>query len=267
MASSRQVNFRMTEREIYDPSSGSSLPLGARGFAPGGRVFRMAKASTVALEVGELVRKPENIERYSNMSVAAAVAINLTTFTLTMRGPTVTLDEFKDGTVYFNDGPNQGHSYVIVGSSQTNADGTLSIDINTGLTIAITTSSQATIIKNRYDGVRVTERVPFERALGVVPVAVPASNFFWLQVGGPVPVLQDGELYEGRDIIPSPRIRGAIQAAGAATTAESVIMDGLSNERLIEVPIPAGAVPTNVFGYVLDPRADTEYALVQLELE
>ncbi|KKM71569.1 hypothetical protein LCGC14_1429280 [marine sediment metagenome] len=267
MPSTRQINYRMTEREIYDPRPGSSLPLGARGYSPNGRIFRMARASTVALTVGQLVRKPENEIRYADMSVATAVGAGNTKFTLTMNGPTIALDDYRDGTVYFNDGPNQGHSYAIVGNSLTAANGTLTIDINTGLTIALTTSSKATIIKNRYDGVRVTEPSPVERTLGVVPVAVTASYYFWLQTGGPAIILQDGNLFENRDVIPSQRIRGATQSAGSAIVSDTVIMDALGNEKLTNVPAPAGAVPSNAFGYVLDPRVNTDYALVQVELD
>lgn len=257
----------MAEKEIFNPVPGASLPLGARGYSPGGRVFRMAKASGVALTVGKLVRKPENEAGLQDLVVAAAVAIGGTSFTLTMNGPGMELDDYKDGVAYFNDGPNQGHSYVIVGSSKTAMTGTLTVTINAGLEVALTTSSKATLIKNRYDGVRITEPAPVERVLGVAPVAVTASYYFWLQTGGPAVVLQDGELYENRDVIPSSRIRGAAQTAGAANVAETVVMDALGNERLIEVAAVPGTVPSNVFGYAMDPRANTDYALVQMELE
>ena len=106
-----------------------------------------------------------------------------------------------------------------------------------------------------------------ERTLGVVPVAVTASYYFWLQTGGPAIVLQDGKLFENRDVIPSHRVRGATQSAGSAIVSDTVVMDALANERLVEVPAPEGAVPSNAFGYALDPRVDTDYALVQMELD
>lgn len=264
---SRQVNYKMAEKEIFNTSPGESWPIGTRGYAPGGRVFRMVRANAVALTVGKLVRKPENEVKHADLTVAAAVDVGANEITLTLTGRTTIFDEYKDGLIYINDEGGQGHAYEVVGNTATLMNNTLTIDINAGLKVALTTSSKATLIKNRYNGVRITEPSPFERVLGVAPVAVTASYYFWLQTGGPAVVLQDGPLYETRDVIPSTRIRGAVAAAGSVTVAEVLVADALGNERLVEVAAVPGAVPSNTFGYALDPRVDTDYALIQMELD
>ena len=264
----RQVNIKIGESEIYDPHPRrGNPPVGARGYSPAGRIFRYSQASATALTVGQLCRKPANDNQHADMAVATACSAGVRTFTATMLGPAVALDDYKDGLVYVNDGSDQGHIYAIVGNSATLGGGTLTLDINTKTITALTTSSYVTIIKNRYDGVRVTEPSPVERTLGAAPVAVTASYYFWLQTGGPACLIQDGELYENRDVVPSVTVRGATMAAGAAITGENVVFDRAGVQRLVEVDLPEGAVPSNAFGYALDPRVDTDHALVQMELD
>lgn len=265
---SRQLNIRLSENQVYDIGAGQSWPLGTRAYAPDGRVFRYALNSAVALTIGKLVRRPEKTLGHGNLTVAAAAALGATEFTVTLTLAETAFDEYKDGLVYVNDVTGQGNLYGVVGNSLTNKEGTLTININVPLKIALTTSSQVSLIKNRYNGVRVTELTPNERTLGSCVVAVPASNYFWAQVAGPAVILQDSEWDENKDLVPSTNLRGAAMSASAVNqVAEARVGDVSYIDRLVEGNVVPSTAVTNTIGYALDPRADTEFGLVQLSLD
>ncbi len=265
---SRQLNIRLSENQIYDTGVDQAWTLGTRAYAPDGRVFRYALNSAVALTTGKCVRRPEKTLGHGNLTVAAAAALGATTFTVTLTFASTAFDEYKDGLVYVNDVTGQGNLYGVVGNSLTNQEGTLTVNINVPLKIALTTSSQVSLIKNRYNGVRVTELTPNERVLGVNPVAVVANGYFWAQVAGPATALQDGEWDENKDLVPSTNLRGAAMSASAVNQiAEARVGDASYADRLVEGNVIPTTAVTNTIGYALDPRADTEFGLVQLSLD
>ncbi|KKN17217.1 hypothetical protein LCGC14_0968040 [marine sediment metagenome] len=264
----RQLNIRLAENQVYDIGAGQSWPLGTRAYAPDGRVFRYAKNSAIALTIGKLVRRPEKTLGHQNLAVAAAAALDATSFTVTLTFASTTFDEYEGGLVYVNDVTGQGYLYGITGNSLTNQEGTLTVTINVPLKIALTTSSQISLIKNRYNGARVTETTPNERTLGSCVVAVPANNYFWAQVAGPAVILQDGEWDENKDLVPSTNLRGSAMAASAINQiAEARVGDASYADRLFQGNVIPSTAVTNTIGYALDPRADTEYGLVQLSLD
>jgi hypothetical protein len=197
---------------------------------------------------------------------------------MTLSDAAVALNEYEDGLVYVNDGTQQGHVYRIVSHAAAAAGTTLTIGLHTRLITALGMSDQVTLMKNTYDGVAVSQALRTERAVGVPPLAVTANYFFWAQTFGPVPVLQDGTLYEFRDVMPSTTVHGAVANATvpiaasandeiqAAENISIVITDAENNERLADIPVLKGLPATSVVGYSLDPRADTEYSLVQLTI-
>ena len=266
---SKVINYRGAEKEIFDSHATESWPLGTRMYTENGRVFRRAKASATALAIGTCVRKPENEAGHSDLAIATAVDAGVLTFTVTLTYANSAFDAYKDGVIYINDAGGQGHVYNVVGNTAHNIIGTttMTVDINAPLKTALTTSSRATFIKNRYNGVRISERIADERALGIVPAAVTASYYFWLQTGGPAAVLQDGTLFENRDVVPSIWVRGAVMAASSARLGQALSGDHNYKEREALIPSAVGAVATNVVGYSLDPRVDTDYSLIQLTLD
>jgi len=276
----RQINYRMAEHEINDVAPTESWPLGTRGHANNGRTFRRAKAGTKALAVGTLVRKPENEALHSDLAVAAGALEGTIAFTATLTGAGATPNEYADGLVYVNDGPGQGYAYEVTASSETFKSGTITITIHSGLIEAVTTSSRVTLVKNRYDGVRICMFNHNEQALGLVQCAVPANYHFWLQTAGPGVALQEGALFENAAVAPSGKIAGAAALASAPVASseapdsslaqgvsKAVALDVEGNNRLVEVRTVSVLAQTNVVGYCLDPRVDGDYALIAMTLE
>ena len=217
--------------------------------------------------------------QHANLSIAAEIRDSgQLSFTATLTDVETTLDQYKDGIVYVNDGTQQGHIYRIASNDAAVAGGTVTIKLHSRTQTTLATSDQVTLIKNSFGGVAITQASLTQRAVGVPPITVPANEFFWAQTFGSVALLQDGTLYEARDVALSRVVHGAISHATVPIAASAnddiqatdnisvVILDAEDNERLADVPVLKGLPATSVVGFSLDPRADTEYSLVQLTI-
>ena len=274
----RAINVRGSDTEVFVTSDVRAWPLSTRMHVPDGRVFRYAKAGSVDLGVGKLVSSAAREPQHANLSVQATRVIGDGIITATLTDVAVALNEYESGLVYVNDGSKQGHVYRLGNHEAGLVDGTLTVNLHTRLITPLGTSDQVTLIKNVYNGVAVSQALRTERAVGVPPKDVTAGLYFWAQTFGPVAILQDGTLFEFRDVSPSTAVHGAVShttvpVAAAAndeiqpTDSISVLItDVENNERLADVPVLKGLPATSVVGFSLDPRADTEYSLIQLTI-
>ncbi len=272
------INLRAHEQQSLDTSSARQWALGTRMLITGGRVFRYSKAGSVALTAGTLARTADLEDGWGNLSVAAAANAGDQSFTVTLTYQSISGGALVGGFVYGNDGTGQGQIYEIAGNTAGNKGSTITLLLVSPLETALTTSSQVTLIKDRYDGVRITNKLTMQQAIGVVPIAVPVSWYFWLQTYGAAPILQDGTLYENWPVAPSVNIRGAISTAtsplavgaeiadAASGMSEAIVADIGGNERKVAVRTVSGLSTNNVVGYSIDPREDTEYSLVYITL-
>ncbi|KKM25446.1 hypothetical protein LCGC14_1594890 [marine sediment metagenome] len=274
----RVINVRGSDTSVFDTSNVSAWPLSTRMHVPDGRVFRYAKAGSVALSIGKLVSSPAREPQHANLAVAAGQVAGERSFTATLTDVAVANEEYKDGLAYFNDGTAQGQVYRIGSALVAAAGATVTVELYTALRGALGTTDQVTLIKNVYNGVAVSQALRTERAVGVPPQAITANYFFWAQTFGPMAVLQDGTLFEFRDVSPSTAVHGAVSHATIPIAASAndeiqatenisvVITDVENNERLADIPVLRGLPATSVVGFSLDPRADTEYSLCQLTI-
>jgi len=210
------------------------------------------------------------------------------TVTLDRAEPTYT-DEYKEGYVYINDAAGEGYVYDIKGNANASGeDATMRVDLKDHIVVALTTSSEATLIKNPYSGVTKPGGDPWDIIVGVTPVAVPAGHYFWCQVRGPAAVLQAGGLFAGRGVMLSQWKPGAVEvlkqvvpvrrskAETFPTDSQDFQQKGVKrrihvsgqqqdDEVLTEVSGKA-TIPERVVGYCINPRVSTEYALIYLTL-
>ena len=196
---------------IYDTSAAQTAPLGEEYSLPGNRLFRYAKNGIKPLTVGTVVQTARVDDNHANLACAVAPS-GATSVTVTVGGP-FTPDEYKNGYLFVNDQAGEGFVYEIVshpgGGGETTT--TKKFSIKDPLVVALTTSSQATLIKNTYAEVNVPGGDPWDIIAGVAPVAVPADEYFWLQVRGPAVVLQAGRLFTGRGVMSSTWKPGAVE--------------------------------------------------------
>ena len=273
---------------IYDTSATQATPLGAEFKLGQDRVFRYAKNGLGARAVGTVLQGPGAEMTNANMTCAAA-AVGKTdiTVTLTRSGP-MTKDQYKEGYAYTNDAAGQGYVYEIRDHEHGgDEDDTKKIYLKDRVVVALTTSSQATLIPNVYRGVNLPGGDPWDIIVGVAPVAVPSEYYFWCQVRGPAAVLQSGTLFQGRGVMLSQRVSGAVDAHQQPDTPRPPPQEPLptdkhfaqkgiytridresatdDDEALIGVSGDA-TIPERCIGYCINPRVSTEHALIYLTL-
>ncbi len=295
---------------IYDTSATQQAQLGEEVFVRTDRVFRYAKNGPEALAVGTVLQGPRPNDSHANMTCGAAAA-GATAITVTLAyGDPMTLNEYKEGYLYVNDQGvtltnegGEGFLYDVVSHPGGDAgeDTTKKITIRDPIVVALTTSSQATLIPNPYSGVGKPGREAWDLVVGVAPVAVPPNEYFWGQVRGPCVILQSGRLFPGRGVMLSQTKMGAVevlkqvvpvtQGRRYRTRTEGGYKGNINeggpplqfqqkgihqrlqgdtqrtedDEILVDVSGQA-TIPERVIGYCINNRVSTEHALVYLTL-
>ena len=281
---------------IYDTSAKQGAPLGSE-YALADRVFRYTKNAGPVIGTGTVVQASPPNTSHANLT-CAAVAAGRSAITVTLAyGDPVYADEYKEGYLFVNDQAGEGYLYDVAGHSVGGGeDSTLKVTIRDHIVVALTTSSQATLVKNPYSGAQKPGGDPWDIILGVTQGVVPANHYFWCQVRGPAVVLQASDLFAGRGVMLSQEKSGAVEVlkqvvpvyrdryheaqavdtVGRPSTTEGMPFQqkgvelGFSTDRdqeafLTEVAGKA-TIPERVIGYCINPRVGTEYALVYLTL-
>ena len=186
--------------------------LGTRAVTPDGRVFYYAKNSSAAITpAGKICDGIAAVAAHDMDVAAAATSAGATSFT-SGTSLTVTKNQYADGYVLFNDGPGQGEVYRI--KSNTAVSGAtgleITIDEPDGLRTALTTSSLFGLAYSPYTDVKIIDGdgTMTTGPLGVNPIPVTASYYFWLQTAGIASVLSGAAVAVVGDAI------GVSQASG-----------------------------------------------------
>lgn len=187
---------------IYEESSTAKCRLGTR-LQVGDRVFRYASNGAVALLPGLLVQGATTGGATTTLQTTRAVAVAAkagdrkiyTTALTTAQAAGV----FDDGWVSIFDASLTTGTYLyrIKTNSALATSGTASyLELYDPLHVALTTSDQLEFIANPYKGVVVAASATTLTGplLGVPPIAVTASYYFWLQTWGPCAVVCDAAL-------------------------------------------------------------------------
>lgn len=175
-------------------TSGRKQKLGTRATTPDGRVFYYARnGSTAITTAGMIVDAAAAFvvaAHDMDVPVTAATAVGSTTISLEVPTTDLTLDQYADGYLVFNDGPGEGQTYRIKShpAHDASADATavFTIDEPDGIRTALTTSSLAGLLANPYSAVKLIDGdgTMGTGALGVTTIPVTASYYCWVQTAG-----------------------------------------------------------------------------------
>ena len=148
------VNLKMGWEK--DETSSQKHKLGTRGVTPDGRIFYYAENSGTAIDHGGyLVDGIAAVAAHDMDLAATATTAGSTSFT-SGTSLTVTKNQYKDGYVYFNDGPGQGETYMVKSNTAVSSATGLSITIDDedGVQTALTTSSLFGLMYNPYKDIK-----------------------------------------------------------------------------------------------------------------
>jgi len=173
-------------------TSSQKHKLGTRGVTSDGRIFYYAENSGTAItHGGYLVDGIAAVAAHDMDLAATATSAGATSFT-SGTSLTVTKDQYKDGYVYFNDGPGQGETYKVKSNTAVSSATGLSITIDDedGVATALTTSSLFGLMYNPYKDIKIIDGdgTMTTGVLGVTCMPVTADYFCWIQTSGPASV-------------------------------------------------------------------------------
>ena len=232
-------------------TSSQKQKLGTRAVTPDGRVFYYAENSGSAITTsGQIVDGIAAVAAHDMDVAATATSANALSFT-SGTSLTVTKNQYKDGYVYFNDGPGQGEVYRIKENTAVSSATGLKITVDEpdGIRTALTTSSLFGLMYNPYKDVKIIDGdgTMTTGPLGVTTIPVTADYFCWIQTAGPAAVLSGAVVGIVGDAI------GVSQASGESGAFD--LWDSSANEDSRPIGHAMGI-----------PAVDTDYAWVMLAI-
>jgi len=184
----------------FAESATQLFPLGTKA-VQGDKVYRYCKNSSAALTViGSALQAPAPIHAdcQDDIVVAASAGetyaigsntINLTSTANIAAAPWSTKDGGKEGYVYVNGGTGIGMCRKIKSHAAFSGTSSTLVEVYDGWTVApIAGDTECGIIENPYSNVVVAAALT-TMPVGVNPLAVTASYYFWAQTGGPAAVI------------------------------------------------------------------------------
>ena len=177
-------------------TSSQKHKLGTRGGTSDGRICYYAENSGTAIDHGGYLVDGIAAVAAHDMDVAATAAHSVGDTTISIEVPTtdLTANQYKDGYLYFNDGPGQGETYMVKSHPAHDAsdDNTviITIDDEDGIVTALTTSSLCGLMYNPYKDIKIIDGdgTMTTGVIGVTTAPVTADYFCWIQTSGPASV-------------------------------------------------------------------------------
>ena len=205
--------------------------LGTLGVDPSGRFFKWARNGTTALTSGKLIAAAGPVANHQDLATLAATAANGgrlgdQTITVTLGATLATLDQYEDGFLSIRDLLGEGPMYRVRSNPAAAASANMVVTLRQGddIRIAVDTTTQCSLVVNPYSLVVVAPTTALGAIVGVSPIAVPASDYFWCQVSGLCTVLVDTTWVVGQMVERSVNVAGAVTPVDYAGTAERALV-------------------------------------------
>lgn len=166
-------------------SSTKNERLGTLRITQDGRKYRYARNGAVALAVGKLQESPDYAAAVVNEAMPAAVAVGAKTTGFTAASAvTYTQDYFAEGQLQINDAAGKGYAYDINGSTAVTAGTAITISLDEGIRVALTTSSEGTLCHSPWQGLILQATPANANCVGWTIGAPAISDYHWEQTGG-----------------------------------------------------------------------------------
>jgi len=197
-----------------DPYSSTSIqqhPLGTWGVDKIGRLYRYAYSGAVALVTGNLIQSPARSTDFTDLAVAAAVAVGATSIQVTLGATATTANQFDNGVVAITVTPGGGQQFSIAACTVTAGSGTATLTLNEPVVALLSTSSKITIRQNLFNRVIQSPTTRTGKTVGVALNATPINHYTWIGAVGSFGVLSDSTVAAvGESLSPSTTTAGAV---------------------------------------------------------
>lgn len=233
---------KIVEYGLHSSDTVARFPLGAKVEMSDGRIFRYVRNSTTALVAGNLIQAPALTANHQNIAVASAAAAGSKSVTVTLGASAASANDYAEGFMVVNDVDGEGHTYKIASHPAASASASLVLSLEDPIEVALTTSSEVCLIPNQYNRPVISNTNQQGNPVGVAPIALPASEFGWLQTRGPCSALADTGGWTA----------GAALTIGAATAGAIEDVDAHAEPQI---------------GYGLQAGVATEFRCVDLRID
>lgn len=214
---------QLSAQELNVTNTNKLHKLGTVGATADGRKYRYTQNGAVALVAGKTINAIAKVANHTTQSVQAAAAVGVYTVSVTVGATAITADQYTDGYLVIKDTSalGAGTAYRISGHSTiSSAGGTVSVFLQEPIVTALTTSSIYSLVASPWSAVVVAPAAAAEVVVGVAQLAIPASTYFWAQVGGIASVLSDGVISKGAGAIQSASVIGAATIEATTTVTQ-----------------------------------------------
>lgn len=198
-------------QEFETSAAPTQATLGALAIATDGRAFKYGLAGASNLAAGKLCQSSAVVANHQNIAVNAAAAVGATTVTATLGATAATAGQYAGGYMIVNDVDGEGNTYQIATNAAADSGASISITLADGIRVALTTSSEVSLVAAPYNGVIVMPTTITGVAVGVPVCPITAAYYGWFCVNGVVSCLGDGTLTVGSAVSPSNAVAGAVE--------------------------------------------------------
>lgn len=225
----------------------ATIAMGQQGATRDNRlyVFGLNNSSNAAV-AGNIQTAPATVANHVGRTLTTAVAVNTNVILVPLGATLATASQYAGGYLTVISGPGAGTSYKIKDNTAAASSGTTTVTLSEKepVLVALTTSSVVSLYPSPFNGFAISSTtIANNNILGIPNVAVPTSNYAWLQIRGYCATLADST--------PPTKNTNAIVSA---STAGAVAIQG------------ASAV-TQVLGYAPETMVSAQYQNLVLQVQ
>lgn len=236
------MNIRLSNggavgQPIFSTSTVQHHPLGTLAVGRNGRKFRYVKVGGTELVVGDAIQQRAQDTDHDQLT-CRATAVGATELLITTGSGSGALDanEYAGGLAVIDTTPGLGFAYPIKSHAAIGAssDGSLVLDSDCPIQVALTASSRVTLVKSPYDSVI---QCPVTTATGVcvggAVYNVGDAEFGWVQSGGPGAALIDQTPSVGEMVTNTAAAAGALtDHSGSLQVVAHMMVTGVNGKVL-----------------------------------
>jgi len=179
-----------------------------------------------AITAGGLIKGKDGTDAHQVDLAVSAASAGSTTVTLS-GSLTITLNQYKDGWIIFNDQEEAGHMYRIKSNTAvSSATGcVITLDEEDGLITAMTTAQQVGLYENPHKDVEIHDADGIDNApIGWACVDIANDYYGWLCVKGWTTALIEGTPGMGLPLVASDSADGSVEILDSDADAEGTVV-------------------------------------------
>lgn len=199
---------------IYETSANRKEVVGTRREDALGKKWMYAMNGATEIAAGVFAVGEAMSANHYNEAILAAVAVGAQSLNLTITaGIVADENEFKGGEFLINDATGEGHTYRITSSTAVTVSGTtINLSLERPIQVALDTTTEFTLVRPvGYGAVIAPSGTLTLPIIGVTPLVVPISHYFWAQRAGICSVLNcSTTMVTGQNVQQSAAVDGAM---------------------------------------------------------